>query len=209
MGDPCPRKFYFDIETRDIDVDLAKPGGDESVYTIWIPEPGYYSVAGEPARHYAAGAEITINMGDKGRAIVRVGGTPMQGMSYLLHKPGKGYYRAGGLGYTYMKDKAGRFSFEEAQYAERMDDVHVLDEVSAPNVAPEMDGYALLEQRYEALTNATTPSAETKGAYIGEFSFVIQEMDEDGEERPRKVTVPWTTVKEIMAAIRTEAYGAA
>ena len=132
-------------------------------------------------------------------------------MKYLLHKPGKGYYRDGGLGCTYLKDKAGRFSYEEAQYAEHSDPehVHVIDEVSAPNVAPGIDGYKLLEQRYEMLTAATTPSVNTKAAYIGEFHFVIHETDEDGNEHPRKVTVPWTTVKEIMAAIRTEAYGAA
>lgn len=63
------------------------------------------------------------------------------------------------------------------------------------------------EARAEAdrLIEALTPSAETKGAYIGEFSFPIHDTDEDGEEVLRKITVPWTTVKEIMAAIRKRA----
>lgn len=50
------------------------------------------------------------------------------------------------------------------------------------------------------LTEALTPSAETKAAYMGEFEFTIP----DGPEN-RTVTVPWTTIKDIMAAIRTRA----
>ena len=54
-----------------------------------------------------------------------------------------------------------------------------------------------LEQRLRALHEALTPSAETKAAYIGEFSFTIEE----GEYGSRIILVPWTTIKEIMAAI--------
>lgn len=126
---------------------------------------------------------------------------------YLLHMPGRGYYREGGLGYTYMKDKARRFSYTDMCMAEYLSDAVGIVEPGAPNVAPGTDGFGLLEQRYEALTEATSPSAETKQAYIGEFSFVIRDVDEDGDERPRKVYVPWVTIKEIMAAIRTQAYG--
>ena len=53
------------------------------------------------------------------------------------------------------------------------------------------------------LIEALTPSAETKSAYIGEFPFSI--TDVDGNEVMRVVNVPWTTVKEIMAAIRKRA----
>jgi hypothetical protein len=62
-----------------------------------------------------------------------------------------------------------------------------------------------LAERDEALT----PSAETKAAYMGEFSFVIPQAQEDehGEavEVDQRVYVPWTTIKEIMAAIRARA----
>lgn len=62
------------------------------------------------------------------------------------------------------------------------------------------------EPEQSHLIAALTPSAETKAAYIGEFSFKIDtvDVDEDGEafECDLEVTVPWTTVKEIMAAIR-------
>lgn len=60
-------------------------------------------------------------------------------------------------------------------------------------------------ERIAELEKALTPSAETKAAYIGEFSFFIPDQDEDGDEVPRCVVVPWTTVKEIMAAIRARA----
>jgi hypothetical protein len=52
---------------------------------------------------------------------------------------------------------------------------------------------------------ALTPSAATKAAYMGEFSFPIIQAGEDGEEVSCKTFVPWTTIKEIMAAIRTRA----
>lgn len=51
-----------------------------------------------------------------------------------------------------------------------------------------------LVARVEELEGALTPSAETKAAFIGEFQFLVEEYGE--------VAVPWTTVKEIMAAIR-------
>jgi hypothetical protein len=58
----------------------------------------------------------------------------------------------------------------------------------------------------EMLEEALTPSAATKAAYIGEFSFSIDEQGDDQMcEVTRKVDVPWTTIKEIMAAIRERA----
>jgi len=52
------------------------------------------------------------------------------------------------------------------------------------------------------LREALTASADTKAAYMGEFSFDIQDYDADaGRECRRKVLVPWDTVKQIMAAI--------
>lgn len=56
----------------------------------------------------------------------------------------------------------------------------------------------------EALEAALTPSAATKAAYIGEFSFGVT-LSAGGDEDYRRITVPWTTVKEIMAAIRAYA----
>lgn len=52
------------------------------------------------------------------------------------------------------------------------------------------------EARVKALEGALTPSTETKAAYIGEFQFQF------GEYTPN---VPWTCVKQIMAAIRARA----
>jgi hypothetical protein len=63
-----------------------------------------------------------------------------------------------------------------------------------------------LAERVEALTEALTPSAATKAAYHGEFHFLIDDYVDGGVcERTREITVPWSTVKEIMAAIRARA----
>lgn len=62
-----------------------------------------------------------------------------------------------------------------------------------------------------ALHEAMTPSVDTKAAYIGEFSFNVEVWDPDGGEAGEgeavleSKTVPWTTVKEIMAAISAHA----
>lgn len=56
---------------------------------------------------------------------------------------------------------------------------------------------------------ALTPSADTKAAYAGDFKFDIEDgTDPDsGHLYHREVQVPWTTIKEIMLAIRTRAEG--
>lgn len=78
------------------------------------------------------------------------------------------------------------------------------------------EGWSALTARAEtveaslaAAREALTPSGGTKAAYMGEFyfNFTIMEMDEDDEpyECQRAVTVPWDTIKEIMAAIAARA----
>ncbi|MEI4262822.1 hypothetical protein [Roseovarius sp. D0-M9] len=52
---------------------------------------------------------------------------------------------------------------------------------------------------------ALTPSAETKAAYMGEFTMPFPMVEDDGEEYVRMVNVPWTTIKKIMAEIKTRA----
>jgi len=65
---------------------------------------------------------------------------------------------------------------------------------AAPPTEPNPDVRALVE--------ALTPSAETKAAYIGEFKFSLEQYDAHKEDWVfAPVTVPWDTVKEIMAAI--------
>jgi hypothetical protein len=51
------------------------------------------------------------------------------------------------------------------------------------------------------LREALKPSAVTKADYSGEFKFTIPSVDENGDEIHIPVTVPWTTIKEIMAMI--------
>ncbi len=57
----------------------------------------------------------------------------------------------------------------------------------------------------DRLVKELTPSIETKAAYMGEFSYRAEQIDEDGESQPVTYYVPWTTVKEIMAAILANA----
>lgn len=46
----------------------------------------------------------------------------------------------------------------------------------------------------------------TKADYIGEFKFTyVAGRDDDGTEIYEEIYVPWTTIKEIMAAIRDRA----
>lgn len=57
----------------------------------------------------------------------------------------------------------------------------------------------------ERLREALTPSMSTKAAYICEFSFYRTISMGDGEDRAEQISVPWTTIKEIMAAILNRA----
>lgn len=68
---------------------------------------------------------------------------------------------------------------------------------------------AALEAENEKLREALAPSADTKAAYIGEFSFdhEIYDLEKDCPISTR-IIVPWTTTKEIMAAILRRAAAA-
>lgn len=73
--------------------------------------------------------------------------------------------------------------------------------------------FGVIEAIQEELLDATSklltalePSPQTKAAYCGTFRFMVDDLiDDDGEPMAAVVTVPWTTVKEIMAAIRRQA----
>lgn len=59
-----------------------------------------------------------------------------------------------------------------------------------------------LRAENERVTEALTPSGDTKYAYMGEFSWTDWRTDAKGVEQGYEMVVPWTTIKEIMAAIR-------
>jgi hypothetical protein len=59
--------------------------------------------------------------------------------------------------------------------------------------------------REARVLEALTPSEETKAAYWGEFSWTEWLPDKDGIEQGYERVVPWTTIKEIMRAIRERA----
>lgn len=64
---------------------------------------------------------------------------------------------------------------------------------------------AALTKRVGELEGALTPSADTKADYIGEFNFPLAYTDDDGNHATTSISVPWTTIKEIMAAIAARA----
>ena len=63
---------------------------------------------------------------------------------------------------------------------------------------------AIVDQ-LEKTHSALTPSPDTKGAYMGEFQFNFPAYDADGRERMFTPNIPWTAIKEIMAAIADHA----
>lgn len=76
----------------------------------------------------------------------------------------------------------------------------ILEELRAEPVEqpPKMRGKKALARLLEALT----PSGATKAAYSGEFRFsFVHGVDEDGNDVSINVQVPWTTIKDVMAAI--------
>lgn len=78
--------------------------------------------------------------------------------------------------------------------------------VAAVNALPELlASLTAKDAEIAALTEALTPSGDTKAEYIGEFSFPVCHLDEDGEEVWHPTPVPWDTIKEIMAAISARA----
>ncbi|NGO63984.1 hypothetical protein G6N76_09885 [Rhizobium daejeonense] len=127
------------------------------------------------------------------------------------------YENPGHTGYTGIRDKAGTWPAEDfascgipikEKYTPKERDSYAIPFDAAPEFTNECFhdlSLAHLRGKIDRLQEAMTPSGATKAAYIGEFSFDIEDRDEDGEECLRNVVVPWTTVKEIMAAIRSRA----
>lgn len=76
---------------------------------------------------------------------------------------------------------------------------------------------AVAEAKLAAMREALTPSGDTEAAYMGEFTIAVERIvNEDNEPDDETegvsdpydhVPVPWTTIKEIMAAIKVRALG--
>jgi hypothetical protein len=88
---------------------------------------------------------------------------------------------------------------------------HPTDRISGATVACLATELLALRKRVEGLEGALTPTAATKAAYMGEFTIVVERMSDDMEpddeaagapDPYEHIQVPWTTIKEIMAAIR-------
>ncbi len=60
-------------------------------------------------------------------------------------------------------------------------------------------------RRIKALEEALTPNGATKAAYIGEFRQAMNDRSRRDADICGEVAVEWTTIKEIMQAIRDHA----
>ena len=78
------------------------------------------------------------------------------------------------------------------------------------NTRADLNAAALAERdalraRVERLEEALTPSGDTKAEYISEFYHTIELSHPGLGTEHRRISVPWTTIKEIMAAIHARA----
>lgn len=104
-----------------------------------------------------------------------------------------------GKGTEYVR--ADRIEELEAKLAEYKMVASTIDNQWADGEDENADLKAKLAKAVEALT----PSVATKTAYMGEFSFPQTITDENGEEATVRTDVPWSIIKEIMAAILARA----
>lgn len=111
-------------------------------------------------------------------------------------------------------DKIAALSAEAERLCQERDEAR-LNAAIIEGVSNELDtALSASNAEAERLREALTPSAETKAAYIGEFTIAVErrfnddgEVDDDseGSDPYDHIAVPWTTIKEIMAAIRARA----
>lgn len=87
--------------------------------------------------------------------------------------------------------------------------IHVESAAMSPAVSPLMADLTEARDTIQRMRDALTPSGETKGAYMGEFSVRLPVFDAHGHDTYRHINVPWTVIKEIMKAIKSHAEGGA
>jgi len=108
--------------------------------------------------------------------------------------------------YTEARDEYRRVITEQASEIEKLrNDVRLAVMSDSKECTAISEVNARLRAEVERWKEAATPSTETKAAYWGEFHISDEILDDEGNYITRKVAVPWTTVKEIMAAISARA----
>lgn len=73
------------------------------------------------------------------------------------------------------------------------------------NTHRENEENAKLIAKLPHIVEALTPSSDTKAAYMGEFWVRHPYRTEGGKHEVVRISVPWTEIKKIMAAIRRQA----
>jgi len=113
------------------------------------------------------------------------------------------YLEATGYSVGDYKHQAIQIIQEQAAEIERLRDALNDAFGSHRQIIAERDDH---KRKLDDVIAALTPSAETKRVYIGEFKTAVPYWDEEGElERTREHMIEWTTIKEIMKAIRAQA----
>lgn len=80
-----------------------------------------------------------------------------------------------------------------------------LEENHSQQLATLAEAWCQDRLKLRRLNESLTPSAETKAAYSGEFSFDAERTDYDGNQYCETIMVPWSTIKEIMKFIASYA----
>jgi hypothetical protein len=118
---------------------------------------------------------------------------------YLLLKRGL-YYRPNNVGYTGIRDEAGRYEESDAMPEAGVTAIHERDAPEFSDACWDDIKVRHLTRQRDHLLAALDPN-ETKAAYIGEVKDDICHYDEDGNEVWGKHTISWTAIKDIMALI--------
>ena len=171
----------------------------------------------ESAKNEASGETFCPDCGGDGYTIEQVGTYPdggsEPGQRMCERCEGKGFVPISHLVYRAMdkdiifevlKEYGAMIQTIERQYGKPYDRTK-LNNALAIVYTEDRLASARSSSAEVGLREALTPSEGTKAAYIGEFSISFPDIDEEGQEVRRKINVPWTTVKEIMAAILARA----
>lgn len=103
------------------------------------------------------------------------------------------------------KFSCGQFNDTRYDLKQRLDRTHEYLTTELAALSTPVTEAAQERDQLRHVLEALTPHSETKAAYMGEFSWTDWRDDENGVSSAHEMTVPWTTIKEIMAAIRERA----
>jgi hypothetical protein len=113
-----------------------------------------------------------------------------------MSKDGGGYGSEGDMKTTSLSFKVSQLEVQLKGYRQQ---IEIMEQSHKQHVDR-------LKAKLYQLQEVLTPSADTKGAYSGEFYVKRHtESSEDSEGYTEKFMIPWTTIKDIMKMMRERA----